>query len=132
MKTMKYISVVLLLLLAISCTQESEFELVKTIAIDQTPDPIDPVDPIDPIDPVDPVDPLLVTWLDADNSSTALTLSTTCTDCSIATVTNPDAADSGATNVTQWTIDSTSGSGNKSLFLISTMEKLFHLPIILI
>jgi len=55
------------------------------------------------------------TWLDIDNSITNLTLSTTCTDCSIATVANPDAADAEATNVTKWTIGSSSGSGNKRL-----------------
>ena len=55
------------------------------------------------------------TWLDIDNSISNLTLSTTCTDCSVATVANPDAADAEATNVTKWTIGSTSGSGNKSL-----------------
>ncbi|WP_055444463.1 hypothetical protein [Lacinutrix himadriensis] len=54
------------------------------------------------------------TWLDIDNSISNLTLSTICTDCSIATVANPDAADAEATNVTKWTIGSTSGSGNKS------------------
>ncbi|WP_339881474.1 hypothetical protein [Polaribacter vadi] len=55
------------------------------------------------------------TWLDIDNSITNLTLSTTCTDCAISTVANPDAADAEATNVTKWTIASTSGGGNKSL-----------------
>jgi len=55
------------------------------------------------------------TWFDIDNSITNLTLSTSCTDCSVTTVANPDAADAEATNVTKWTIGSTSGSGNKSL-----------------
>ena len=55
------------------------------------------------------------TWLDVDNSITNIQLSTTCTDCSVTTVANPDAADAEATNVTKWTIGSTSGSGNKSL-----------------
>ena len=55
------------------------------------------------------------TWLDVDNSITNIQLSTTCTDCSVSTVANPDAADAEATNVTKWTIGSTSGSGNKSL-----------------
>lgn len=59
--------------------------------------------------------PTLDTWLDADNSVSDFTLSTDCTDCSVATVANPDAADAEATNVTKWTIASTSGSGNKSL-----------------
>lgn len=60
-------------------------------------------------------EPTQNTWLDVDNSITNLTLSTTCTDCSVSTVGNPDASDAEATNVTKWTIGSTSGSGNKSL-----------------
>jgi hypothetical protein len=60
-------------------------------------------------------EPTLNTWLDVDNSITNVILSTVCVDCSVATVANPDAADAEATNVTKWTISSTSGSGNKSL-----------------
>ena len=60
-------------------------------------------------------DPAQNTWLDADNSIINIILSTTCTDCSVATVANPDASDAEATNVTKWSIGSTSGSGNKSL-----------------
>jgi hypothetical protein len=69
---------------------------------------------------VEEVLPSVDTWLDVDNSITDITFadltsSTTCPDCSITTVTNPDTADTEATNVTQWTIASTSGKGNKSL-----------------
>ncbi|MDN3663912.1 hypothetical protein ACFFU1_15080 [Algibacter miyuki] len=60
-------------------------------------------------------EPTKDTWLDVDNSIENLTISTVCTDCSVAIVANPDAADAEATNVTKWTIGSTSGSGNKSL-----------------
>ena len=63
----------------------------------------------------DSSDPAQNTWLDADNSIINILLSTTCTDCSVSTVANPDASDAEATNVTKWSIGSTSGSGNKSL-----------------
>lgn len=45
------------------------------------------------------------TWFDTDNSITGITFSTDCEGCSIATVANPDASDTEATNVLLWKID---------------------------